>query len=151
LAVLLVGLIGVGGCANKKPAGPDMRPLYERLGGEPAIQAVVDDFVFRASNNIDVNFTRKGTGKEWAATPANMERLRKMLVQYIAEKTGGPVTYQGKDMVSAHAGYKITNAEFDAAMGDLRASLNKNKVPQREQDELLAIVETTRRQMVEVR
>ncbi len=42
----------------------------------------------------------------------------------------------------------ITNSEFDAAIGDLKASLDKMRIPNREQKELLAIVESTRPQIV---
>ena len=41
------------------PAAPTVS-LYERLGGEPAITAVVDDFVNRAAGDPAVNFVRKG-------------------------------------------------------------------------------------------
>jgi hemoglobin len=42
----------------------------------------------------------------------------------------------------------ITNPEFDAAVGDLKAALDKAQVPNKEQKELLAIVESTRPQIV---
>jgi hemoglobin len=52
-------------------------------------------------------------------------------------------------MVTAHAGMKITHAEFDALAADLKAALQEFNVPQKEQDELLALVETTRGAIVE--
>ena len=54
-------------------------------------------------------------------------------------------------MKEVHAGMQITNAEFDAAAGDLIASLDKFKVPQKEKDELIAIIATTRKDVVEVK
>ena len=42
----------------------------------------------------------------------------------------------------------ISNPEFDAAVGDLKASLDVLKIPNKEQKELLAIVESTRPQIV---
>ena len=51
-------------------------------------------------------------------------------------------------MVASHAGMQITNAEFEASVGDLKATLDAHKVQTQEQKELLAIVETTRPQMV---
>ena len=39
--------------------------------------------------------------------------------------SGGPFTYIGWDMKSAYAGKGITNAEFDALVGDLVTALNK--------------------------
>src|SRR5439155_23353082 len=59
--------------AEKEPA----RSLYDRLGGENAIRAVVDDFVPRAAADEKVNFTRKGiVGHEWQATPENVAKFK---------------------------------------------------------------------------
>ena len=140
------------GCESTPKTPPPPKPLYERLGGTPAIQAVVDDFVARAAADPKVNFTRKGIpGAEWDPSPANMERLKKMLVEFIVSVSGGPTRYTGKDMLTAHKGMRITNAEFDAAAADLKASLDKCRVGAVEQAELLAAVEGTRKQMVEIR
>jgi hemoglobin len=125
------------------------KSLYERLGGEPALTAVVDDFVARTASNPKVNFTRKGTPQEWPATPENVAKLKRRLVTFIAEATGGPKKYDGKDMKSAHAGMQITSAEFDALAGDLAASLDKFKVPAKEKNELMAIAASTKGAMVE--
>ena len=123
-------------------------PLYERLGGEPGIAAVVDDFVARSSANPAVNFTRKGTPKEWQATTENVDHLKRMLVFMICQAAGGPHKYKGRDMRSVHEGMRITDAEFDALAADLRASLDKFQVPPREQEELMAIVAGTRKDIV---
>jgi hemoglobin len=125
------------------------RTLYERLGGENAIRAVVDDFVARAAADPKVNFTRKGTPAEWKPTPENLDRLKKMLVDLIGMSTGGPQTYKGKNLKESHRDMKITQAEFDAAAADLKASLEKFNVPAKERDELLAIVNSTSKDIVE--
>jgi hemoglobin len=54
-------------------------------------------------------------------------------------------------MKAAHAGKRITNSEFDASVGDFKASLDKLQIPNKEQKELLAIIESTRPQVVEER
>jgi truncated hemoglobin YjbI len=51
-------------------------------------------------------------------------------------------------MRSAHTAMRISNAEFDAAIGDLKASLDKLQIPNKEQKELLAVAESTRPQIV---
>lgn len=124
------------------------KSLYERLGGEPAITAVVDDFVARASVNPAVNITRKGEGRVWDPTPENVTHLKKMVVIFIAQATGGPQKYTGKDMKTAHAGMKITEAQFNAAAADLSASLDKFKVPKAEKEELMAIAASTKADIV---
>jgi truncated hemoglobin YjbI len=125
------------------------RTLYDRLGGENAIRAVVDDFVTRALNDPKVNFTRKGTPAEWKATPENVDHVKKTAVELVGMVTGGPQRYTGKSMKEAHKGMEITQAEFDAFMADVKASLDKFNVPAKEQDELTKIVASTAPDIVE--
>ncbi|HEX3151440.1 MAG TPA: group 1 truncated hemoglobin [Gemmataceae bacterium] len=133
----------------KKSDAPKEKSLYERLGGEAAIKAVVDDFVARAAGNPKVNFTRKGTDKEWKPTPENVEHVKKGLVDLVGMVTGGPQKYTGGSMKDVHKGMKITQDEFNALAADLKATLDKFKVPAKEQDELMKIVGSTAGDIVE--
>jgi hemoglobin len=145
-----------------EPAKDVQKSLYDRLGGEKGIAAIVDDFVTRALADPRVNFERKGVTRggmnihrgqsmEWKASDANVEQLKKHLAQFLALSTGGPSFYDGKQMQDAHAGMHISNPEFDAAVGDLKATLDKVGVGDKEQRELLSIIESTRTQIVEER
>jgi hemoglobin len=87
----------------------------------------------------------------WSATPQNVGTMNLHMVQFLTLATGGPAQYQGKEMRPVHSGLHISNAEFDAAVGDFKATLDKLKVPNREQKELLAIIESTRPEIVEER
>jgi hemoglobin len=137
---------------------PTKTTLFERLGGEPGITAIVDDFTQRALEDPRVNWQRKGVksggifGRKdsaaWTANPQNVATLKKHLVQFLSLATGGPAQYDGKNMKSTHAGMGIGNPEFDATIGDLKASLDKLQIPTQEQKELLAIIESTRPQVV---
>jgi hemoglobin len=140
----------------------ELKSLYDRLGGEKSITAIVEDFVPRALADPRVNWERKGVkmggftvhrGKlmQWNASPENVAQLKKHIVQFISLSTGGPAYYDGREMKEAHENRHISNAEFDAAIGDLKASLDKLQVPNKEQKELLAIVESTRPQVVQDR
>lgn len=115
-------------CGSMQSA-PPQKSLYERLGGKPAIQAVVDDFIgnVAADNRINGFFAN-----------ANIPRLNSMLVNQICEATGGPCKYTGRDMKSAHAGMGVTEAHFNALVEDLVKSLNKFNVPEKEKNELLS-------------
>ena len=152
LGVVLAGsvLSVLVGCSDSGMAWGPKKSLYERLGGEKAITAVVDEFVARISDNPKVNITRKGAPKTWDATPANVDHVKRMLVAQICEATGGPQKYTGRDMKSVHTGMRISDAEFDAAGADLVATLNKFNVPKAEQDELMKIIVSTRGDIVEV-
>src|SRR5262245_45776505 len=125
------------------------KSLYDRLGGEAAIKLVIDDFVGRAAGDPKVNFTRKGTALEWKPTPENVDHLKKMLVDLVGMVSDGPQKYTGRSMKEAHKGMAITQAEFDALAGHLKASLDKFKVPAKEQEELLKVVAGTAPDIVE--
>ncbi len=140
----------------------EKQSLYERLGSEVGISNIVTDFLARAMQDPRVNWDRKGvkqgglsfhSGKSetWNPTPENVALLQKHMVQFLALATGGPSEYQGKGIQSTHANMHISNAEFDATLGDLKSSLDKLQVPNKEQKELLAIIESTRPQIVSER
>ena len=132
--------------APAKTADTKKAPLWERLGGEKAVKAVVHDFVLAAAEDKKVNFLRDGKVKIDAK---GIEHLEKMLVELISETTGGPLKYSGKSMKEVHKGMKITDEEFNALGGVLVATLKKYKVPQADIDELVKIVESTRADIVE--
>jgi hemoglobin len=144
LVLLLAVLVtGVAVAADKPAAKP--KSLYERLGGKSAIVAVVDEFVARvgADEKINVRF---------AATTADPKRLaafKGTLVDQICEAAGGPCTYKGKDMKSAHAGMGIAGDEFDALVADLVGALDKFKVGAAEKDQLLGVLGPMRKDIVE--
>jgi len=148
-----------GGGTNTAAQVQGKLALFDRLGGEAGISNIVADFMPRALQDPRVNWGRKGvrhTGlilhrqksANWSASPENVAELQTHLVQFLALATGGPAHYEGKEMKSAHAGMHITNPEFDATLGDLKASLDKLQIPNKEQKELLAIIETTRPEIV---
>ncbi len=103
--------------------------LYERLGGNAAITAVIADFV---DNQVVPDDRINGF---FANT--DLERLKVLLVEFTANATGGPEEYTGRDMVSSHAGMGVTVADFNALVEDLSASLDVFEVPAQEKSELL--------------
>ena len=150
-------MIGAVGCdkmrgksdeKDRMAAGP--KSLYTRLGGEPAIRAVVEDFVNSAAGDPKVNFDRKNPAhpKTWDATRENVTKLKAQLVAFIAQATGGPKNYTGQDMGEAHRGMQIKEEEFNALAGHLKNTLVKLNVPQKEQDELMAVVGSTKGDIV---
>lgn len=155
LAGLLAAGAGLTACESgqkSSQAGAMKKSLYERLGGEKAIAAVVDDFVARTAPNPKVNFTRKGVPgfNEWNASPENVARLKRLLVEFIAQAAGGPQKYSGRSMKESHRGMRITTAEFNAMAGDLSASLDKLGVKDPEKAELMAAVGGTAKDIIEI-
>jgi hemoglobin len=127
------------------PSPPKPPPLWARLGGEPAVKAVVRDFVALAASDPQVDFTRGGKHPLDAAGVADLERR---LVELISAVSGGPLRYEGRDMKSAHRGMAITDAQFDALADELAVMLKKYDVPKRETAELTAIIASTRKDIV---
>lgn len=118
-----------------------MDTLYERLGGKDSIVAVVDDFVGRcaADDRINGKFARTDIG-----------RLKQMLVDQVCQASGGPCSYEGRDMRATHDGMAVTAGEFDALVEDLVATLDQFGVAKAAQDELLGLLGPMRVDIVEV-
>lgn len=122
-----------------------MKPLYERLGGKKAIEAVVEDFVARVASDERIN----GFFKDAASDPKRLARLKMNLVNQICQASGGPCKYKGKDMKTAHRGMGVTEAAFGALVEDLVATLDKFKVPEAEKRELLGLLAPMKGDIVE--
>ena len=127
-------------------AQPVQKSLYDRIGGEPALRKVVDDFVARAAANPKANFTRDG---KWVASDANVKTLKTHLINFLGSAFGGPQKYTGRTMRESHRGMGITRAEFDALAADLQAVLEANKVPRAEIAEIMKIAASTAPDIVE--
>jgi hemoglobin len=126
--------------APPPPAAPAPdKPLFERLGGEPAITAVVDEFVNRTTTDARIKFRFFNT---------DAVSLKRLLVEFVCVASGGPCTYTGRDMTSAHAGMDLVDEEFTALVEDLIAAMDKFHVPDREKGEVLGALGPLKPQMV---
>ena len=79
---------------------------------------------------------------------SNIPRLKRLLAEQICAGAGGPCAYTGRDMKTAHAGMGINDPQFNALVEDLVKSLDKYKVPAKEQQELLALLGPMRKDIV---
>ncbi len=135
--------LGLGACSSMShkdaPMAVKQSSLYQRLGGKPAIIAVVDDFVANVAADERINGRFGST---------DIPKLKSNLVDQLCNATGGPCTYTGKDMKTAHTGMRIQDAEFTALVEDLIKSLNKFKVGKKEQEELLAALGSMKKDIV---
>jgi len=132
LLLLLWAGTSLGWAAGQAASGE--KTLYQRLGGYDAIAAVTDDLIqrFVADPQIKPFFT--------GLNDAHKKRVRQHLVDFLCQATGGPCAYTGQDMKTAHTGLHITDEQWQAAVKDVTASLNKFKVPDREKGEVLTAV-----------
>ena len=146
---LLLGLALM--LANTSPAGGQVQPaggqaqrtLYERLGGYNGISAVVDDFEDRL-------FVDPKVGKYFVGMGTDTRELFKQKTKnLVCNVTGGPCKVISRPAKTVHAGLGITDAEFDIVVGHLSEVLDKYKVPAAEHKELMAIIATLRKDIVE--
>ena len=94
--------------------------IYETIGGEPALVAVVDDFYGRVLSDEQLAAFFAG---------ANMLKLKGRQVEFFAAALGGPDLYAGGSMRQVHAGRGISQADFDKVAFHLAGSLADAGVP----------------------
>ena len=61
---------------------------------------------------------------------------------------GGPQQYTGRSMKETHQFLNITEEEWEIFLVDMKTTLDKFQVPEQEQNELFAIVESTKSDIV---
>ncbi len=119
--------------------------LYERLGGVYAIATVVDDFIDRLMVDPRLNANPRVNEAHHRVLPAGFKYL---VTEMVCWATGGPQKYSGRSMRETHQHLMITGTEWQAFLDDFQQTLDKFGVPQAEQTELKAIVDSTRADIV---
>lgn len=112
--------------------------LYERIGGEPAVNAAVDIFYRKVLNDYRINRFFDNV---------DMEKQAAKQKAFLTMAFGGPHNYTGEDMRKGHAHLikmGLDDSHFDAVVEDLGATLIELNVPQDMIDEVVALCETTR-------
>jgi hemoglobin len=125
--------------AQEKPS------LYDRLGGVYNIATVVDDLIDRVMVDARLNANPRVDEAHHRVSPAGFKYLVTEMVCWAA---GGPQQYSGRSMGDSHRHLMITEQEWQAFMDDLQQTLSRFEVPQQEQEELEAIVESTKEAIV---
>ncbi len=147
MMVLSLALVG-GGAAAQQPAPSQEKSLYDRLGGAYPIAVVVDDFIERLLVD-DVLNANPAIKEARSRVPA--AGLKFHVTSLVCAVTGGPCKYTGRGMKEAHAHLNITEREWQAMVADFKVTLDKFKVPEREQGELIKVVESTKGEIVVAR
>ena len=123
----------------------DTPSLYDRLGGLYNIAVVVDDFIDRVMGDPRLNANPRVDEAHHRVSP---QGFKYYVTEMLCWAAGGPQTYSGRTMGDSHRHLMITDEEWEAFMDDLQQSLDKFEVPQPEQDEVTAIVESTKEAIV---
>ena len=125
---------------------PQNKPsLYGRLGGVYNIAPVVDDLIDRVMGDPRLNANPRVDEAHHRVSAAGFKYF---VTELVCREAGGPQTYSGRSMGDSHRHLMITEEEWLAFMDNLQQALDKFGVPQPEQEELKAIVESTRESIV---
>jgi hemoglobin len=156
-ATLLITLLAVVGCGEDKaptpaagvpaPAAPQKAPaasqsLFERLGGQEGLEAVVDALLVNigADSRIKHYFNN-----------LNQVRFKANNVAFLCEKTGGPCSYTGAEIKRVHKSLQITSEDFDAMMEDIGKTLDEKGVAEADKKELMDILASYKADIVSSR
>jgi len=116
----------------------ETKSLYERIGGEAAVDAAIPVFYKKILADERINHFFKDT---------EMPRLMSHQKMFLTMALGGSNRYSGRGMRSAHAGLVtqgLNDSHFNAVAENLVSTLQELGVQKTEIDEIVAIVETTR-------
>ena len=138
-AACIAAITLLSGAASFAQTTPANDALYQELGGKAGIGKIVEDFLPIVLADARIKDSFKDT---------DIERLAAMLAEQFCELSGGPCKYSGKDMKSAHEDMKITNAQFNALAEDLQLAMEKNNIPSRAQNKLIAKLAPMQRTVV---
>lgn len=142
-AALLALLLGAGSIQAADVQPP--KSLYDRLGGVYPISMVVDTFIdlLLVNDVLNANPAIKAARERVPAAG-----LKFHVTTLVCQQTGGPCKYTGRGMKESHAHLNISEAEWQVMLADFRRTLNNYGVPAKEQGELVAIVESTKKDIV---
>src|SRR5262245_32543277 len=108
---------------------------YERIGGEAALRAIIDEFVDRIFDDLMIGFFFRN---------ASRERIKEMEFQHAAEHLGGPVVYSGRPIRSAHSAHRIMGGHFERRKKILGDVLIAHRVPDDVREGWIAHTESLR-------
>jgi len=119
--------------------------LYERLGGLAPISVVVSDFIDALVPDVQLN---SNPAIDAARKKVPAAYLKYQVTALVCQVTGGPCQYSGRSMKDSHAHLSISEKDWDRMAAIFVQILERYGVPEAEKNELLAIVGTTKADIV---
>jgi hemoglobin len=114
--------------------------VFNAFHGKAGIDRVVDDLVSRAVKDPRISDIFKAS---------DLAKLKAQLSDQFCYILAGPCAYNGKTMQDAHKDMGLQDADLNALVEDLQAAMDKEGVPFRAQNKLLAKLAPMRRMVVE--
>ena len=128
----------LAGFTEEEKAAMNQPSLFERIGGEAAVDAAVDVFYRKVLADDRINSFFEGV---------NMDKQAAKQKAFLTMAFGGPNNYTGEDMRKGHAHLVekgLNDSHFDAVLENLGATLTELGVPGELIGEAAAIAESTR-------
>ena len=124
-------------------SGASKESLYSRLGGYDAIAAVANDLLPRLRSGPQL-------GRFWNnRAEDSIMREKQLLIDFLCANAGGPMYYRGREMQLSHRGMGISEGDWTVFLGHAAATLAKFKVPEAEQRDVVAFVQSLKKDIVE--
>jgi hemoglobin len=101
-----------------------MTTLYEELGGEARLTAIIGTFVDRVYDDTMIGFFFRRVSRD---------RLKQKEFEFAAEHLGGDVRYTGRPLQDAHKAHPIMGGQFMRRLQILKQTLAEYEVPERVQ------------------
>ncbi|MEO5999204.1 MAG: group 1 truncated hemoglobin [Chitinophagaceae bacterium] len=115
------------------------KSLYERLGAEQGVRNIVNDVLDKNANNPLIAHHFKNI---------DMDKLKQLVFEFFSMGIGGPHSYTGRDMRTSHTGMNINEEEWVTATDDTLWALDTNGIGQVEKNEVIAILESLKGDIV---
>lgn len=126
--LLLVPVFLWLGACQQAPVSDNQSELYQSLGERNGIAEVVQDLLYRIVEDERINHQFKGV---------NVAEFHKHLTDQLCEISGGPCTYEGRNMRPLHEAMDITDTQFNALVENLVLAMEANDIPTTAQNRLL--------------
>lgn len=105
---------------NSNNGSSSQQTLYQALGGEAGLSAIVDGLLARiATDNRIVHHFQE----------TDIAVFRERVIEHFCLVTDGGCDYRGDSMANTHKGLNITQADFDALVGHLIESMKELQIP----------------------
>jgi truncated hemoglobin YjbI len=92
---------------------------FQRLGGEPGLSAIIDDFINRVTGDMMIGFFFREIDKE---------KLKALEYQFASSHLGGNAKYEGRPLRTAHAKHPIMGGQFNRRLKILDNTLRDHGV-----------------------
>lgn len=120
--------------------------LYQRLGGKPGIDRIVDGFVDALMNSETLH--RQNPAVRAAHARVSPQELKRKVAEVFCRLSGGDCQYEGRPLAVAHAPLSITEADWRLAGDELVKVLASNGVSDLDARDLLDVIQGTKSHIV---